>query len=276
MKQETNQESKFVRDTFGEAIHLGPGFIEDDPRWPIPSVDLIEASTWIGGPYKRVPLLVRRGKGGKYVPISPIRSFSAHKALIEAGEEDVFRVHVCEGLPEVDAIAVHNAVEWYVSLDHAGDWMHRQPAVFAGLESCAKKPWLVDGARRFMAAACGTNTVMLTRVKRVANDAVPEVIALVEEGLFTMHAADDAAKLSAEKQRAIAQAVREEGITDSRQAARVIRRYEDRKVRPVSELVLDVEALSKALADNKVSVGVQQALRLQAAVGDLVGAACLR
>lgn len=276
MKQETNQESKFVRDTFGEAIHLGPGFIEDDPRWPIPSVDLIEASTWIGGPYKRVPLLVRRGKGGKYVPISPIRSFSAHKALIEAGEEDVFRVHVCEGLPEVDAIAVHNAVEWYVSLDHAGDWMHRQPAVYAGLESCAKKPWLVDGARRFMAAACGTNTVMLTRVKRVANDAVPEVIALVEEGLFTMHAADDAARLSAEKQRAIAQAVREEGITDPRLAARVIRRFEDRKLRPVSELVLDVEALAKAVAEGKVSVGVQQALRLQAAVGDLVGAACLR
>lgn len=276
MKQEANQDTKLIRKTFGDAIHLGPGFIEDDPRWPIPSVDLIEASTWIGGPYKRAPLVVRRGKGGKYVPVSPIRSFSAHKALIDAGEEDAFRVHVCEGLSAEDALAVHNAVEWYVSLDHAGDWMHRQPVVYAGLESCTGKPWLVDGARRFMAAACGTNTVMLTRVKRVANDAVPEVIALVEEGLFTMHAADDAAKLSAEKQRSVVKAIKDEGITDPSLAARVIRRFADRKVRPVSELVLDVEALANAVAESKSSVGVQEALSLQAVAGDLVRAACLK
>lgn len=94
--------------------------------------------------------------------------------------------------------------------------------------------------------------------------------------MFSFRAGDDASKLSAEKQRAIAQAVREEGITDSRQAARVIRRFEDRKLRPVSELVLDVETLAKAVAESKSSVGVQEALRLQAIAGDLVRAACLR
>lgn len=274
-KQGTSVEDRILK-TFGPAIQVGTDLIEDDPRWPIPSVDLIEASTWLGGPYKRAPLVVRRGESGKYVPVSPMRSFSAHNALIEAGEEDVFLAYVCEGLSAEEAVAVHNAVEWYVSDDHAGDWMHRLPAVYAGLESRTGKSWLVDGAWRFMAAACGTSTAMLTRVQNVEKKAVPEVIALVEEGLFTMHAADNAAKLSAEKQQAIVKAIRDEGITDPDRAARVIRRFEDRKVRPVSELVLDVEALSKAVDEGKVSVGVQQALSLQSVAGELVRAACAK
>lgn len=275
MNKKTKRKDLITK-TFGEAIQIEPDLIEDDPRWPIPSVDLIEAMMWIGGQFKRAPLVVRPLEGGKYAPVSPVRSFSARKALIDAGQETAFTVRVCEGLSAEEALAVHNAVEWYVSVDHAGDWMHRQAGVYAGLASYNGKPWLVDGARRFMAAACGTSTVMLTRVKRVAHDAVPEVIALVEEGLFTMHAADDAAKLSPEKQRSVVKAIKDEGITDPSLAARVIRRFADRKVKPVSELVLDVEALANALAEGKVSVGVQQALWLQAAVGDLVGVACLR
>ena len=274
-KQGESAEDRILK-TFGAAIHLGPGFIEDDPRWSIPSVDLTEASMWLGGPFKRAPLVVRRGEGGKYVPVSPIRSFAAHKALIEADKEDVFTVHVCEGLSAAEAVAVHNAVEWYVSNDNTGEWIHSQAGVYAGLETFTGKPWLVDGPWRFMAAACGTNTSMLTRVQNVEKKAVPEVVVLVEEGLFTMHAADNAAKLSAEKQRAIVKAIRDEGITDPDRAARVIRRFEDRKVRPVSELVLDVEALSKAVDEGKVSVGVQQALSLQSVAGELVRAACAK
>lgn len=270
----TKSKKKPVDKTFGDAFQVRPDLIVDDPRWPIPSVDLIEAMTWIGGRFKRVPLIVRRGEGGRYVPVSPIRSFAAHKALVEAGEEDSFMVRLCEGLSAEDAAAVHNAVEWYVLPDHAGDWMHRQAGVYSGLESRTGQPWMVDGPWRFMAAACGTSTIMLTRVHRVAHDAVPEVIALVEEGLFSMRAADNAAKLSQEKQRSIAKAVRDEGITDSRLAARVIRRFEPRKARPVPELVLDLETLVEAVAEGKVSVGVQEALRLQAVVGDLVRAAC--
>lgn len=265
-----------ITKTFGAAIQIEPDLIEDDPRWPIPSVGLIEAMTWIAGPYKRAPLVVRRGEGNKYVPVSPIRSFSAHKALVEAGEEDAFMVRVCEGLSAEDALAVHNAVEWYVSADHAGDWMHRQAGVYASLESHTGKPWMVGGPWRFMAASCGTSTIMLTRVQHVAKEAVPEVIALVEEGLLSMRAADIAAKLSREKQRSIAKAVRDEGITDSRLAARVIRRFEPRKARPVPKLVLDLETLVEAVAEGKVSVGVQEALRLQAVAGDLVRAACER
>lgn len=276
MKKQASSIKDLIASTFGAAIRIGPDLIEDDPRWPIPPLDLIEAMTWIGGPFKRAPLVVRRLDGDKYAPVSPIRSFAAHKVLIEAGEEDAFMVRVCEGLSAEEALAVHNAVEWYVSPDHTGDWMHRQAGVYAGLESSKGKPWLVDGPWRFMAASCGTSTVMLTRVQRVAHDAVPEVIALVEEGLFSIRAADKAAKLSQEKQRSIAKAVRDEGITDSRLAARVIRRFEPRKARPVPELVLDLETLVEAVGDGKVSVGVQEALRLQAAAGDLVRAACLR
>lgn len=263
-----------ITKTFGDAIQIEPDLIEDDPRWPIPSAGLIEAMTWIAGPYKRAPLVVRRGEGGKYVPVSPIRTFAAHKALVEAGEEDAFMVRVCEGLSAEDAVAVHNAVEWYVSADHAGDWMHRQAGVYASLESHTGEPWLVDGTWRFMAASCGTSTIMLTRVQHVAKEAVPEVIALVEEGLLSMRAADIAAKLSADKQRSIVKAVRDEGITDSRLAARVIRRFEEPKPKPVSGLIADIEILVAAAVEGKVSVGVQQALRLQAVAGDLVRAAC--
>ena len=265
-----------ITKTFGEAIQIEPDLIEDDPRWPIPSVGLIEAMMWISGQFKRAPLVVRPLEGGKYAPVSPVRSFSAHKALIDAGQEATFMVRVCEGLSAEDAVAVHNAVEWYVSANHAGDWMHRQAGVYASLESHTGEPWLVDGTWRFMAASCGTSTIMLTRVQHVAKEAVPEVIALVEEGLLSMRAADIAAKLSADKQRSIAKAVRDEGITDSRLAARVIRRFEEPKPKPVSGLIADTEILVAAAVEGKVSVGVQQALRLQAAVGDLVGAACLR
>lgn len=273
MKKASKRKNPITK-TFGEAIQIEPDLIEDDPRWPIPSVDLIEAMMWIGGQFKRAPLVVRPLEGGKYAPVSPVRSFSAHKALIDAGQETAFTVRVCEGLSAEDALAVHNAVEWYVLPDHAGDWMHRQAGVYAGLESSKGKPWLVDGPWRFMAASCGTSTIMLTRVQHVAKEAVPEVIALVEEGLLSMRAADIAAKLSVEKQCAAVKAIKDEGITDSRLAARVVRRFEEPKPKPVSDLIADIETLLAAAVEGRVSVGVQQALRLQAVAGDLVRAAC--
>ena len=273
MKKEASNSGGLVTEVFGEGIRVGLAAIEDDPRWPIPSVDLIEAMMWVGGQFSHVPLVVRRIEGGRYVPVSPVRSFAAHGALIKAGKETDFLVHVCEGLPPEAAVDVHDAVEWYVEPERTGDWMHRYAELKARLQLYNGRPWFVEGFSRFTAAACGTTTVMLTRIQAVATKAVPEVVALVEEGLFTMHAADNAAKLSAEKQRAIVEAIRDEGITDPDRAARVIRRFEDRKVRPVSELVLDVEALSKAVDEGKVSVGVQQALSLQSVAGELVRAA---
>lgn len=276
MEQEANNDGDLVRDTFGEGIQVDPAAIEDDPCWPIPEIGLIDAKKWLGGPFDRVPLVVRRLECGKYAPVSPIRSFAAHKALIEAGEEDAFTVHVCEGLAAEDAPVVHNAVEWFVEPERAGDWIHRYSGAMAALESFNGCSWLVGGSRRFFAGSCGTNTSELNRIQHVVEKAVPEVVALVEDGLFSFRAGDDASKLSEEKQRAIAKAVREEGITDPRRAAMVIRRFTDRKVRSVSELVLDVEALVNAVEERKASVDVQQALRLQAAAGDLVGAACLR
>lgn len=274
MGQEENTDSDLVQKTFGDGVEVRPDLIEDDPRWPIPEIGLIAAEKWLGGPFDRVPLVVRRLEDGKYAPVSPVRSFAAHMALVEAGEEDAFTVHVCEGLSAEDAPAVHNAVEWFVESERAGDWIHRYSGVMAGIESYSGSSWLVGGSRRFFAGSCGTNTSELNRIDHVAHDAVPEVVALVEDGLFSFRAGDDASKLSGVKQRAIAQAVRDEGITDSRIAARVIRRFEDRKLRPVSELVLDVEALTKAVAESKSSVGVQEALRLQAVAGDLVRATC--
>ena len=135
---------------------------------------------------------------------------------------------------------------------------------------------MVDGPWRFMAASCGTSTIMLTRVQHVAKEAVPEVIALVEEGLLSMRAADIAAKLSVEKQCAAVKAIRDEGITDSRLAARVVRRFEEPKPKPVSDLIADIETLVAAAVDGKVSVGVQEALRLQEVAGDLVRVTCER
>lgn len=276
MGQEENTDSDLVQKTFGDGVEVRPDLIEDDPRWPVPEIGLRDADKWLAGPFSCVPLVVRRLEGGKYAPVSPVRSFAAHMALVEAGEEDAFTVHVCEGLPAGDAPAVHNAVEWFVESERASDWIHRYSILKAALESYNGCSWLVGGSRRFFAASCGTSTAELNRIKNANEKAVPDVVGLVEDGLFSFRAADNAAKLSDEKQRAIAKAVRDEGITDPRLAARVIRRFEDRKVRPVSELILDVEALAKAVSESKSSVGVQEALRLQAAVGDLVGVACLR
>lgn len=265
-----------INETFGEEVVIRPGCIEDDPRWPVPSVGLIEAMEWAAGPFKKAPLIVRPLEGGRYAPVSPIRSFAARKALVEAGKEEGFAVRVCDGLSAEDAVAVHDAVEWHVSADRTGEWMHRLPGVYAALEPCAGKPWMVGGPWRFMAAACGTSTAMLTRVQRVAHDAVPEVVALVEEGAITMRAANGAARLPAAKQRAFAEAVRKEGAGDPRRAAMVLQRFAERKERTVPELVSDIEGLARAVAEGRASVGVEGALRVQAAAGALVRAACGR
>lgn len=265
-----------ISEAFGDGVEVGLDGIEDDPRWPVPEIGLTEAKSWLGGPFSRVPLVARRLEGGKYAPVSPVRSFSAHRALIEAGEEEAFTLHVCEGLSAEDALAVHNAVEWYVSTERAGDWMHRLAGVYAGLEPCAGKPWMVKGPWRFMATACGTSTIMLTRVQRVAHDAVPEVVALVEDGTLSIRSADLAARMPAARQRAFAEAVREDGTSDPRRAAMLIQRFAERKPRPARELVSDIEGLARAVAEGRASVGVEDALRVQAAAGALLRAACGR
>ena len=264
-----------IRKVFGPSIQIGLDDIEDDSRWPIPTVDLIDAKEWVAGPFKRASLVVRRVEGGKYAPVSPVRSFAAHKELIRVGKEADLTVHVCEGLPADDAVAVHDAVEWYVEPEHSGDWIRRYPTAIAGLEVFNGRRWLAEGSRRFMAAACGTNTSELNKAKIVALEVEPEVIALVDEGLLSMRAAaNDAAKIPAEKQREAAREIRKKDIKDSRNAASVLKRYLPPKMRSVNELVTDIDNLVDAVFEGRVSVGVQEALRLQAAVGNLVRAAC--
>lgn len=266
--------NKLILKVFGAEIQIGLDDIDDDPRWPIPSVGLIEAEKWVTGPFASAPLVVRRLDSGKYAPVSPMRSFGARKALIEVGEETALTVHVCEGLPAEEAVAVHDAVEWYVEPEHSGDWIRRYPTVISGLEVFNGRCWLAEGSRRFMAAACGTNTSELNKVKNVAFEAEPEVIALVDEGLLSIRAANDATEIPAEKQREAAREIREKGIKDSRDAAKVIHRFAPPKIRSVNELVADIDNLVDAVFEGKVSVGVQEALRLQVAVGNLVRAAC--
>lgn len=125
-----------------------------------------------------------------------------------------------------------------------------------------------------MAAACGTNTSELNKVKNVCLNGEAEVIALVDEGLLSIRAANDAAEIPAEKQREAAREIREKEIKDSRDAAKVIHRFAPPKIKSVNELVTDIDNLCDAVLDRRVSVGVQQALRLQTAAGNLVGAAC--
>ena len=263
-----------IRKVFGPSIQIGLDDIEDDSRWPIPSVGLIEAEKWVAGPSASAPLVVRRLGGDKYAPVSPVRSFAAHKALIEVGEGTALTVHVCEGLPAEDAVAVHDAVEWYVEPEHSGDWIRRYLPARTELDQFNGHRWMKEGCCRFMAAACGTNTSELNKVKNVCLTGEPEVIALVEEGLLSIRAANDAANLSAEKQREAVRAIREKEIKEPRDAAKVIHRFAPPKLRSVGKLVSDVDNLVDAVFEGRVSVGVQQALRLQTAAGNLVRAAC--
>ncbi|WP_417160137.1 hypothetical protein [Senegalimassilia anaerobia] len=268
--------SKLILKVFGSEIQIGLADIEDDPRWPIPSVGLIEAEKWVAGPFASAPLVVRRLDSGKYAPVSPMRSFAARKALIEVSEETALTVHVCEGLPAEDAVAVHEAVEWYVEPEHSGDWIRRYRPARTELERFNGRHWLKEGCCRFMAAACGTNTSELNKIKNVCLDGEPEVIALVEEGLLSIRAANDATDIPAEKQREAVKKIREKGIKESRDAAKVIHRFAPPKIRSVGKLVSDVDNLVDAVFEGRVSIGVQEALRLQVAVGNLVRAACER
>lgn len=266
--------NKLILKVFGPSISIGLCDIEDDPRWPIPTVGLIEAEKWVAGPFASAPLVVRRLDDGKYAPVSPIRSFAARKALIEVGEETALTVRVCEGLPAEEAVAMHDAVEWYVEPEHSGDWIRRYWPARTGLEQFTGHNWLKEGCCRFMAAACGTNTSELNEIKNVCLNGEPEVIALVEEGLLSIRAANDAGEIPAEKQREAAREIREKGIKEPRDAAKVIHRFAPPKIRSVNELATDIGNLVDAVFEARVSVGVQEALRLQVAVGNLVRAAC--
>ena len=266
--------NSLIRKVFGPSIQIGLDDIEDDSRWPIPSVGLIEAEKWVAGPFASAPLVVRRLGGGKYAPVSPVRSFAAHKALIEVGEGTALTVHVCEGLPAEDAVAVHDAVEWYVEPEHSGDWIRCYLPARTELERFNGRRWLKEGCCRFMAAACGTNTSELNKIKNVCVKGEPEVIALVEDGLLSIRAANDAINIPAEKQREAVKEIREKEIKEPRKAASVLKRYLPPKIRSVNELVTDIDNLVDAVFEGRVSVGVQEALRLQAAVGNLVRAAC--
>ena len=266
--------NKLILKVFGPSIQIGLDDIEDDPRWPIPSVGLIEAEKRVAGPFASAPLVVRRLDGGKYAPVSPMRSFAAHKALIEVGERTALTVHVCEGLPAEEAVAVHDAVEWYVEPEHSGDWIRRYLPVKTELERFNGRRWLKEGCCRFMAAACGTNTSELNKIKNVCVKGEPEVISLVEDGLLSIRAANDAINIPAEKQREAVKEIREKEIKEPRDAAKVVHRFALPKIRSVGKLVSDIDNLVDAVFEARVSVGVQEALRLQVAVGNLVRAAC--
>ena len=54
----------------------------------------------------------------------------------------------------------------------------------------------------------------------------------------------------------------------------MIHRFAPPKIRSVNELATDIDNLVDAVFEARVSVGVQEALRLQVAVGNLVRAAC--
>ena len=56
----------------------------------------------------------------------------------------------------------------------------------------------------------------------------------------------------------------------------MLKRYLPPKIRSVNELVTDIDNLVDAVFEGRVSIGVQEVLRLQAAVGNLVRAACER
>lgn len=266
--------NKLILKVFGPSIQIGLDDIEDDPRWPIPSVGLIEAEKRVAGPFASAPLVVRRLDGGKYAPVSPMRSFAAHKALIEVGEGTALTVHICEGLPAEEAVAVHDAVEWYVEPEHSGDWIRRYLPVRTELERFNGRRWLKEGCCRFMAAACGTNTSELNKIKNVCVKGEPEVISLVEDGLLSIRAANDAINIPAEKQREAVKEIREKEIKEPRDAAKVVHRFAPPKIRSVGKLVSDIDNLVDAVFEARVSVGVQEALRLQVAVGNLVRAAC--
>ena len=229
----------------GEARRVDVREVAADPRWPMPELDLVKAEQVLSS--QHAPLVARDPGDGSLVAVCPTTGFAAALAMGARDGSYEAPVHVL-AMGAEDAEIVHEAVEW-----------HCEPR-----RSAAWAAWMVGGPWRFMAAACGTGTAAIMRVKALAEGAGPEVCELFDEGVLSMRLAYEASKLGRDEQRAFARAVREEAPDVP--VTVILRRFGD-DGSAADRVLRGINLLMGPKADE---VTLEDALRIQAAADELV------
>lgn len=245
----------------GEARRVDLREVAADPRWPMPELDLVRAEQVLSS--QRAPLVARDPGDGSLVAVCPTSGFAAALAMGARDGSYEAPVHVLDMGAE-DAEIVHEAVEWHCEPQRSAAWARRLPAIYQKLKARTGAAWMVGGPWRFMAAACGTGTAAIMRVKALAEGAGPEVCELFDEGALSMRLAYEASKLGRDEQRAFARAVREEAPDVP--VTVILRRFGD-EGSAADRVLRGINLLMGPKADE---VTLEDALRIQAAADELV------
>lgn len=245
----------------GEPRRVDLREVADDPRWPMPELDLEQAERV--PPSRRAPLVAREAGDGTLIAVCPASGFSAAMALgARDGSYDA-PVHVLP-IGAEDAELVHEAVEWYCAPGRNAEWARRLPGIYERLKAREGSAWMVGGPWRFLAAACGTGTAAFSRVKALAEGAGPEICELFDEGVLSMRITYEASKLDQGAQRDFARAVREEAPDVP--ATTILRRFND----DGSAVARVLRGINLLLGPRSDEVALEDALRIQAAADELV------
>lgn len=245
----------------GEPRRVDLREVAADPRWPMPELDLVQAEQVLSS--QHAPLVARESGDGSLVAVCPVSGFAAALAMGARNGSYEAPVHVL-AIGAEDAEAVHEAVEWYCEPQRDTGWARRMPPIYRKLKARTGSAWMVGGPWRFMAAACGTGTAAIMRVKALAEGAGPEVCCLFDEGVLSMRLAYEASKLGRDAQRDFARAVREEAPDVP--VTTILRRFNDEG----SAVARVLRGINLLMGPKSGEVTLEDALRIQAAADELV------
>ncbi len=245
----------------GEPRRVDLREVAADPRWPMPELDIVQAEQVLSS--QRAPLVARDTGGGSLVAVCPTSGFAAALAMASLNGSYEAPVHVL-GISAEDAEVVHEAVEWHCEPQRSTGWVRRLPGIYLRLKARTGAAWMVGGPWRFMAAACGTGSAALMRVKALAEAAGPEICELFDEGALSMRMTYEASKLDRGAQRDFARAVREEAPDVP--ATIILRRFNDED----SAAARVLRGINLLMGPKSGEVTLEDALRIQAAADELV------
>lgn len=237
--------------------------IADDPRWGVDAGSdeecLREAAR-----EAREPIVCRR-VGGRIVCVSPAERVAAIRraAQLEGAEAVPVEAHVLDGVSDEDADVVRRAVSHLASEEGSDAWRDGVGLLKEEFDAMEGRPWMKTSSWRMLAALSGTYHTLFYRITALQEHGTDELRSLVDDGLMTIRAAADGAKLSEDAQRSLAAEVRGRGELTKTEAARLVRKYRPAPARTAAEIDAELRELTRAVMRGDAKPSMEQAVVLQ-------------
>ena len=236
--------------------------IADDPRWGV-DAGSDEECLREAGRKAREPIVCRR-LGGRVVCVSPAERVAALRRAARLGEGGgEVEAHILEGMSDEDADAVRRAVSHLASEEGSDAWRDGVGLLKKEFDAMEGRPWMKTSPWRMLAALSGTYHTLFYRITALQEHGTPELRGLVDDGLMTIRAAADGAKLSEDAQRSLAAEVRGHGDLSKTDAARLVRKYRPAPARTAAAIDAELRELTRAVMRGDAKPSMEQAVVLQ-------------